>query len=166
MLRINLGSGQRRFSGDFINCDINPRWEPDVVADGAHMPMFEDGSAELIVSHHSLEHARCGEGAPMLKECLRVLLPGGSMIVCVPNMRALAEGWLQGRITTQIYMTNVYGAFMDSPVDQHAWGYDYQSLKEFLLSCGFSRIKPFDFREIPGADIAQDWWILAIEATK
>ena len=163
-VRINLGSGQRRFD-DFVNVDINPRWKPDVVADGASMPMFADGSADLIVSHHNLEHYGCGESGPMVRECRRILSDEGSLIVCVPDMRALAKGWLQGRITDQIYLTNVYGAFMNHEADRHKWGFTYESLREFLFSCDFSRIKPFDWREIPGADIARDWWILAVEAS-
>lgn len=164
-MRINLGSGQRKFDG-WTNVDINPHWNPDVVADGASMPMFADNSAELIVSHHNLEHYGCGEASPMLRECLRILEPGGSMIVCVPDMRKLAGGWLAGRISTQIYMTNVYGAYMNSEADRHKWGFDEAALREFLLSCGFSHVKTFNYREIPGASIAQDWWILAVEAVK
>lgn len=102
----------------------------------------------------------------MFRECHRILSPEGSLIVCVPDMRALAQGWLQGRITTQIYLTNVYGAFMDSDFDRHKFGYDYESLAAELKVCGFSRVKPFDWREIPGASIARDWWILAADAIR
>ncbi len=164
-IKINLGSGQRKFDG-FVDVDINPRWEPDVLADGVDMPMFPDGSADLIVSHHNLEHYGCGEAKPMIQECLRILRDGGSLIVCVPDMRALAQGWLQGRITDQIYFTNCFGAFMSEEFDRHKWGFTQESLRDFLLSCGFSHVKPFDWREIPGSSIARDWWILAIEAIK
>lgn len=165
-LRLNVGSGQRKFGSGWTNCDVNPKWEPEVICDGASMPMFPDGSADIIVSHHVAEHASCGDACPMFRECRRILSDGGSLIICVPDMRALAQGWLQGRISTQIYMTNVYGAFMDSDADRHKFGYDAASLTKELLSCGFSRVKPFDWRTIPGADIARDWWILAVEAVK
>ncbi len=166
MLRINLGSGQRPFKAPFVNVDVNPRWEPDVVADGATMPMFANGSADMIVAHHNLEHYGCGEAVPMLMECHRILCENGSLIVCVPDMQALAQGWLQGRINTQIYLTNVYGAYMNSESDRHRWGFTGESLRCFLLSCGFNRVKPFDWRTISGADLARDWWILAVEAVK
>lgn len=152
--------------GSWLNIDINPKWHPDIVADGAHMPMFANGSSDLIVSHHNLEHIGCGEAAPLIREFHRVLSDTGSLIVCVPNMKALAYGWLQGRVTTQIYMTNVYGAYMDSEADRHRWGYDVASLRAFLLSCGFSRVGSFDWRPIPGSDLARDWWILVSEAFK
>ena len=167
LLKINCGSGQRPFKPPFINVDVNPKWNPDFVADGANMPMFANDSADLIVSHHVAEHAGCGDSAPMFNECRRVLTPGGSLIVCVPDMRALAEAWIAGRLTTQIYLTNVYGAFLDSDLfDRHRWGFDARSLREFLLSCGFSKVVPFDWRAIESADIAQDFWILGMEAIK
>lgn len=169
MLRINAGSGQRRFGTPefpWVNCDINPRWEPDVVCDCARMSMFDDGSADIIVAHHTLEHYGCGDGDGMIRECHRILCHGGSLIICVPDMRALATAWLQGRISTQIYLTNVYGAFMNSDSDRHRWGFDTESLKAFIKTCGFDAVKSFDWRDIPGSDIARDWWVLSAEAIK
>lgn len=162
---INLCSGQRKFGTGWTNVDTNPKWTPDVVADGASMPMFADGSAEMIVIHHGLEHFGCGEAAPMIRECHRILEPGGSLLVFVPDMRALTEGWMQGRIDTQIFLTNVYGAFMDSEADRHKWGFDMKSLCSFLESCGFTATA-FNWRSIPEAPVAQDWWILGVEAVK
>jgi len=166
-LRINLGSGQRPFGPGWTNVDTNPRWKPDVVADGGSMPMFVDGSAEIIVSHHVLEHFGCGEGDGMLKECHRILAPGGSLIVTVPDMRALAQAWLKGKLDDQIYFTCVYGAFMNDEADRHKWGYDGLSLAKAIEgSAGWSKVKSFDWREIEGASIARDWWILGVEAIR
>lgn len=167
---INLGSGQRPFTTEgehfWLNVDINEKWAPDVVADGANMPMFADGTIDVIVAHQVLEHAGCGEAAPTVRECYRILKPGGRLIVCVPNMDALCRGWLAGRINTQLFMTNVYGAYMDNEADRHRWAYDQSSLSKFLLaSAPWSHIKPFN-ESIPGASIAVDWWTLNMEAVK
>ena len=167
MIRLNLGSGQRPFDKPFVNVDINPKWEPDVVADGASMPMFADGSSDMIVLHHTLEHYGCGEGSAMLQECHRILAPGGSLIVCVPEMRELAKMWLRGTLDTQVYMTNVYGAFMDSEADRHRWGGDSLSWATYLMSVApWNRVTTFDWREIPGASIAKDVWICGLECVK
>lgn len=166
-MKINLGSGQRPFGPGWCNVDCQARWNPDVVADGNSMPMFKDGSVEVIVSHHCLEHVGCGEGDGMLKECYRILQPGGSLIVTVPDMRALAMGWLARKITDQIYFTNVYGAFMQDDADRHRWGYVGVTLAETLQrAAGWGKIVTFDWREIEGASIARDWWVLAVEAVK
>lgn len=170
-LFLNVGSGQRPFAKPFINIDVNSKWEPDIVADGANMPMFEDNSAEIIVLHHIAEHAGCGECEGLFSECWRILSPGGSLLVFVPDMRALAKAWLKGDISTQIYMTNVYGAFMDSEADRHRWGYVRETLREAIWDAtgatAWEEVKPFDWRKIEGADIAgPDFWILAMEAVK
>lgn len=167
MKAINLGSGQRPFAAPFINVDINPRWNPDVVADGAHMPIFEDSTVDLVVAHHTVEHYGCGEAKSMVQECYRILKPGASLLVFVPDMRALAQRWLTRQMTDQVYFTNVYGAYMNDEADRHRFGYTRESMQEFLAdSAAWSTVKAFDWRTIPGADIARDFWILGMEAVK
>ncbi len=194
-LRINLGSGQRPFDNscricklpehvnvpalketdhghgferNWTNVDIQERWKPDVVADGAFMPMFADGSAEMIVLHHTLEHYGCNEGSFMLNECFRILAKNGSLIVCVPEMRLLAKMWLRNEIDTQLYLTNVYGAYLGEEGDRHRWGGDSLSWATYLMNNNpWSSVKSFDWRTIPGADIAHDdRWICGLECLK
>ena len=100
----------------------------------------------------------------MLTECHRILAPGGSLLVFVPDMRALAKAWLRGDIDTQIYLTNVYGAFMNDEADRHRWGFVRETLTDTLLCAHFRDVKMFDWRKIAGADIAGPaFWILAME---
>ena len=89
-----------------------------------------------------------------------------SLLVFVPNLRALAQRWLAGGLTTQIYATNLYGAYMGDEADRHKWGFDEDSLREFLGSMRWAEVKAFDWRPIPGADIARDFWILGAECVK
>lgn len=169
MKGLNCGSGQRPFDREqgWINIDIEKRWEPDVVADWNKLDMFEDNSMDYVVSHHSLEHVGCGEGDGFIREAHRVLKPEGSLLIFVPDMKALAQRWLMRQISTQIYMTNVYGAYMGHAADRHAWGYDGESLWMYLKKFEFKDVKTFNWRTIPGADIAgRDWWILGMEAVK
>lgn len=167
MLRINLGSGQRKFGPGWTNVDINPRWTPDVVADGAHMPMFADGSADLIVSHQNYEHYGLGEADGMVRECRRILCPGGSLIITTPDLRALTDAWIKGRIDDYTFCVNLYGAYMNSEADRHKWLYTYHTLSQSLMKAApWSRVQPFDGRPIPGASVAMDWWILAVECVK
>ncbi len=168
MLRLNVGSGQRKFQKPWLNVDVNPKWRPDVVASGESMPMFETGSADVIVLHHVLEHFGCGEASALIRECHRILKSEGSLLVFVPDMKALVQMWNMGRISTQVFLTNVYGAYMDSEADRHKWGYDLYSLYDFLQSAGgpWRSKRRYDWRPIPGADIAQDIWILGVEAIK
>jgi len=172
-LRINVGSGQRPFA-DFINLDIQEKWRQPaldkggefLLGDMGQMP-FPDGSASLVVSNHTLEHCGCNEAAPFVKEAHRVLRPGGSLLIFVPDMLALAKRYIEGSMSTQLYMTSVYGAFMGDPHDRHAWGYDRGSLHDFLRSSApWKKVVWFDWRDIPGMDAGKDWWILDAEAVK
>lgn len=170
---LNVGSGQRPFTTDvevhWINID-KVRHEgmppPDWVCDGAALP-YADGVADYFVLHHVVEHFGCGEAGGLIREAHRVLRPGGSLFVFVPDLKALAERWLAGGLSTQIYATNLYGAYMGHEEDRHRWGFDNGSLHEFLKAgAKWSTVMPFDWRTIPGADIARDFWILGAECIR
>lgn len=167
---INCGSGQRPFTStpevEWCNVDSQERWKPDVVCDASRLP-FPDESADYVVLHHCAEHYGCNEAIGLIQEARRVLKSHGSLLVFVPDLRKLAKWWLDGGIETQIYVTNLYGAYMGSEDDRHKWGFDRTSLRSFLLQADWWRVTDFDWRTIPGADIARDdRWILGMEAIK
>lgn len=165
-LLLNCGSGQRPFAKPWINIDCQERWKPDLVADCAHLP-YEDGSCDMIVLHHVLEHFGCGEGFGLIAESFRLLQPGGTLLIFVPDLKALAQHWLLGRLDTQIYVTSLYGAYMGDDSDRHKWGFDWESLRREVERQVWSQVKPFDWRKLPGADIAgPDFWIIGMEAIK
>ena len=172
---INAGSGQRPFDSSlgWINVDIQPKvhdygqdWQPMVVADMAAMP-FPDGYADMVVSHHTIEHLGCGEADGFIAEAHRVLRPMGSLLIFIPDARALAQRWLTHQITDYIYFVNTYGAYQGSVHDRHFWNYSLDSLKELCYTNNnWSAFKLFDWREIAGANLAKDWWVLAVEVIK
>ena len=166
---LNIGSGQRPFPKPWTNVDKVAGWNPDVLCDVGNpleTNIFETDSAQCIVLHHVLEHFGCNEGDGLLRECYRILNPVGCLIVCVPDLNELTDMWRERRISTQVYVTNLYGAYMGHEEDRHRWGYTRETLKEALFNAGFRHAFPFDFRDIKRADIAQARWVLALEATK
>lgn len=178
MIGLNIGSGQRRFdtAHGWVNVDCvsrPPDQVPDLVCDVGKQPLpYADGSVDYVVLHQVYEHFGLGEGHRVIQEANRVLRASGSLILTVPHMRRLAERWLVGQITDYIYFVNVYGAYQGQDGDRHRWGYVAANLEEDLHkaldSSGqtWAQIKPFNWREIPGADIARDWWILGYECVK
>jgi len=169
---LNVGSGQRPFTStpqvEWINVDKIQRdgHRVDLIADGAHLP-YEPASVDYFVLHHVLEHFGCGEADTLIKEAHRVLRDSGSLLVFVPNIRALAREWLSAKLDTQIFLTNVYGAYMGSEEDRHKWAYDPHTLGTFLRAhATWSSVLEFDWRSIDGSDVARDWWICAMEARK
>lgn len=166
-LLLNIMSGQRPFGDGWTNVDINPRWNPGVVADCASMPMFADGSADVIVSHHGIEHVGLGEFDATIRECHRILRPGGSFIVTTPDLRALCHAWIEQKISDYIFGVQLYGAYMNDEADRHKWLYTKQTLVSAIgAPVKWLGIYDFDWETIPGADIARDWYILGIRAIK
>jgi SAM-dependent methyltransferase len=166
---INCGSGQRPFAStpqiQWVNVDSQERWNPDIVCDASDLPQANE-TVDYVVLHHILEHFGCGEGWGLIAEAYRVLKPGGSLLVFVPDLRALAQRWLAGGLTTQIYVTNLYGAYMGDEADRHKWGFDRESLELFLGSMRWSWMGAFDWRDIPGSSLARDFWIIGMECKK
>jgi SAM-dependent methyltransferase len=171
---LNVGSGQRPFTStedvQWINVDAvdNPEYRIDLVCDGAHLP-FEDCSIDYFVLCQVLEHFGCGEGTGLIQEAWRVLKPGGRLILSVPNLRALAIRWLEGGLSTQIYVTNLYGAYVGNEESRHKWGYDPEYLQAFLETTVPWKTIAHSAQygnEIPGTDLPHDFWILEAECKK
>lgn len=175
---LNVGSGQRRFDSAFgwtnIDCVSRPPAQvPDVVLDATRLvEHFGVNTQDMVVLHHVLEHFGCGEADEVLRQSYEVLKPGGSLLLFVPNMRKLAARWLGGEIDDYIFMVNTYGAYMGEEGDRHKWGFCWGNMIDCLIKALPSdkypnwRLKEFDWREIPGADIARDWWVLGVEVVK
>lgn len=168
-LNLNIGSGQRRFGEGWLNVDCVSREGeiPDIEADARELP-FPDESATCCVLHHVIEHFGCGEADGVIKECHRVLEPGGKLLVFVPDMRELARRLLAGRIDTYIFMVNAYGAYHGREEDRHRWGYTQSGLLEYLDGVAeWQRVKEKTAGPWPkGSDIAMDWWIAGGECVK
>ena len=112
-----------------------------------------DESLELVYHSHMLEHLSYADGISFLKECFRVLKPGGKMRVLVPDIQLWINAYFQnnkfffeqyrkyGGIDSDIYCTNgaVFMGMLHS--HEHKFGYDYDSLEWVLKLVGFTDIK-------------------------
>lgn len=78
---VDVGSGPERLGEEFINVDVFPFPEVDIVSDASALP-FADNSVPAIVSESVLEHV--AEATLVAKEMTRVLKKGGYLYVSVP----------------------------------------------------------------------------------
>ncbi len=174
MIALNIGSGQRRFESiprviewTNLDCVSRPRQVPDVVCDvlKERLP-FEDNSVDLVMLYHVLEHFELSAASGVISECHRVLCKGGSLIIVVPDLRALAQRWLSRQISDFIYIVCLMGAYQGEEGDFHRFHYTPESLTEKLSQFQWEVVRMFDWRKIPGTDISKDFWYWGAEAVK
>ena len=95
--RIEIGGGPHAQAGH-IHVDIDPSAHHlEVLAPMWELP-FEDGWGESIVAVHALEHCHPTKLVDTLTEWLRVLQPGGTARVHVPNGPELMEALVKAPV--------------------------------------------------------------------
>jgi predicted SAM-dependent methyltransferase len=112
-----------------------------------------DNSLDLAYHSHMLEHLTYQDGIIFLKECLRVLKPGGTMRILVPDLELWINAYVNnnafffdqyrryGGIDPDIYVTKA-AVFMGMLHNhEHRCGYDFESLKWLVEYVGFSDVK-------------------------
>jgi SAM-dependent methyltransferase len=80
---IDIGSGPERLSREFINVDVFPFPEVDIVADAASLP-FRDNSVDAAVSESLFEHVP--DASKVAREMVRIVKPDGIIYVSAPFM--------------------------------------------------------------------------------
>lgn len=88
--RFHLGSGDLRFPG-WINLDL--RYGHDL---RRGLPHWTDASVDAVYSCHFLEHVTHEEGEALLAEVHRVLRPGGTARIAVPDLERFARAYVDG----------------------------------------------------------------------
>jgi len=80
---LNVGCGKAKIHG-FINIDVNR--DADVTLDVRHGLPYEDNTVDGIYSEHFIEHLTQTEIIRFLRECRRVLKPGGRIRIATPDL--------------------------------------------------------------------------------
>ena len=92
---LHLGAGTRKIAG-FINIDIEDG--ADLKLDLTQPLPWPDGSVQGIFSEHFIEHISQADAISLLRECRRVLAPGGVIRIATPDLNEMVQDYLQGRI--------------------------------------------------------------------
>jgi len=137
-MKLNLGCGLDRRQG-YVNIDKRKEVQPDLVLDleDGKLP-FPDSSCSEILAHDVLEHLSWRKVRALLRECLRVLEPGGVLKLRVPDLELIYKLRF-GQDFEEISFW-VYGA-QDYPENTHKAGFTMASLRKLLESEGFEILK-------------------------
>ena len=149
-VNLNLGSWHRDIPG-FVNVDLcdMPHIHHRTSID--RLPMFADDSVDLIYSSHSLEYFDRMEARAVLAEWRRVLKPGATLRLAVPDFEKLVHVYKTAGTLTNI-LGPLYGR-MEIQTDHgpqklyHKTVYDLASLTELLNACGYGNIRRYDWRQ-------------------
>lgn len=151
-MRLNLGCGDDRRDG-WVNVDFRSE-VADVVCDVTGLP-FEDETADEVLASDIAEHFPRQRLPDVFAEWRRVLLPGGTLTLRVPNLLKLSEAIVRRPDRADSLIENVYGGHRwgpDGAWDTHHWGWTPQTLDRDLAACGF---------EVVSNDLASNMTVVA-----
>lgn len=92
-LYANLGCGSR-YRGGWVNIDIQPAGDDVRAHDLSKGIPLPDRSCAVVYHSHVLEHLRRDDARSFLRECFRVLQPGGIMRLATPDLERICRDYL------------------------------------------------------------------------
>lgn len=130
LIKLNLGAGATEIDG-YTPRDANR-------GDTIHPLPDTDGSIDEIRASHVLEHFPHADVPNVLADWVRVLKPGGTLKIAVPDFGVLAEQYRAGAdLPIQSY---IMGGQVDAN-DYHGALFDETSLRNLLQACGLISIR-------------------------
>jgi SAM-dependent methyltransferase len=133
-----------------IRLDIDAGARPDILASITHMPAVVSDSIDAVWSSHNLEHLQHHEVPLALAEFLRVLKPGGQLLLTLPDLQKVAELVAADRLDEPAYVAPsgpitpldmIYGhspsLARGNQFMAHRTGFTPTTLLKFLVQAGF-----------------------------
>jgi len=158
-LRLHIGGLHPKEGWKILN--IQPGPNVDFIGTATDLSVFADATVDELYGSHIYEHLDYHAEVPLaLKEAFRVLKPGGTIMVGVPDLEALCRLFLDPRFDlTQRFsiMRMIYGGQTD-PWDYHKSGFNLHLLGQYLYQTGFD-----DIRRIENFGLFADTTSLAFE---
>jgi predicted SAM-dependent methyltransferase len=155
--KLHLGTGPDFLLDGWLASDLNPHYDRGIVYLDATQPFpFEDRAFEYVFSEHQIEHLTYPEGLFMLRECLRVLKPGGKLRLATPDLRVYLDLFARDLTDQQKRYIRYHmdkflpGVGLYHPAlvlnnEARNWGhrflYDATTLEDALKKAGFVSLK-------------------------
>lgn len=147
-MKLNLGSGNRQERGEgWINVDLPDNWcksKPQVVHDITQRLPFDDESADVVQGIHVFEHIFRYDADAVLMDWVRVLKPGGLLILELPCLDKII-GIFSHCIETGMELPEnltLWGLYGDpkyaNPAMVHRWCYSRSELSDMMKLNGLT----------------------------
>ena len=143
-LLVNFGCGPKTMQG-WVNLDAARADGIDVVWDLRRGMPFADESCAVVFGEHVIEHIPRDDVEKLLRDCRRVLQPGGVLRISTPDAGLYLRSYAGDREflrhpsfhqPAETAMDRVNQMMRES--GQHLWAYDAESLLLLLRQAGFS----------------------------
>ena len=131
--------------------DVDENVEPDIVSSISDLNSIPNGSFDAVWCSHSLEHLHGHDVPSALAEFRRVLKPDGFGLITAPDIEAIAELVVAGRLEDVAYVSPagpitaldmIYGhsaSIKSGAVFMaHHTGFTPDRLGRLLIDCGFA----------------------------
>jgi len=152
-LCVNIGCGPNALP-EWVNLDAARGDRIDIVWDLRRGLPFRDRSCTAIFGEHVIEHIPKDGAEFLLRECHRVLQPGGVVRLSTPD----AGKFLRAYVNHQEFLNDSrFPDPADTPMDrvnmmmrefgQHLWVYDIESICLALKKAGFTSTREQTFGE-------------------
>lgn len=137
-IKVDLGCGNEKREG-YVGVDVVAQEGVDIVCDMVKDGLpFMDNEVEAINTSHFLEHVPNADTITFLKECYRVLAPGGIIEVVVPDLIWVLQTFvdLPDNQRWNFGIKTVFGQ-QTTPGEFHKNGFSRERLAAALAEAGF-----------------------------
>ena len=164
---INLGSGHWKFDA-WVNVDIDLASRPDVCADLSLGLPFRDACADFMHSEDFIDQLSLEQAGRFLRDCHRILKPGGVIRILTPDVEQLARMYLhqpdelKGLWRDHVGVPLSYGTAAEilnvgMRFAGHTFLYDAETFARLAADCGFRAervtFQASEFPELRGHDL-------------
>lgn len=152
--KLHIGCGFNVIHG-WLNSDYKPAAPTLLHLDATRVFPFSEGTFDFIFSEHMIEHVPYLAGCHMLRECFRVLRPGGKIRISTPDLKFLIELYTNDKLPLQsAYIKWAKEAFVPWATDVtdtfvinnffrdwgHCFIYDEKTLRKSMQDAGFQSV--------------------------
>jgi len=162
-MKAEIGAGEKPHPDYDIHLDILALADIEVISWIDRLP-FRDSCLDGLRANHVLEHQSYELVDETVREWARVLKPGASLDIGVPDARFIATQWIRGEIDTAEANYWLLGGHADRAAHRgldsrgvplwiwnaHHTMFDQQTLGDLVCRCGFIdvRIVSYDIRNL------------------